>query len=76
MDLSRAFKTQRMAEMYALELSDMYRDYFFYVYRRNDGKFLVDPVGLAYSDEEHLATYHRTKKIDKQPKEPNSLYEI
>lgn len=63
MELSKSFKSERMAEMYALELSDTYRDLFFYVFKRNDGTYLVDPLGIRYSDEILLFTYHQTQKI-------------
>ena len=52
-----------MAELYALELSDTYRDLFFYVFKRNDGMYLVDPLGIRYSDETLLFIYHKTEKI-------------
>ena len=62
MELSQKFNSERMAVNYALELSDRYRDYFFYVFRRNDGTYLVDPVGIKYDDETLLAIYHQTEK--------------
>ena len=46
MELSNKFQSERMAVNYALELSDLYRDFFFYVFRRNDGTYLVDPENL------------------------------
>ena len=63
MELSKTFNSERMASMYALELSDRYREFFFYVFRRNDGTYLVDPVGLKYSDEILIKTYHNTEEI-------------
>lgn len=64
MELSKTFKSERMAELYALELSDTYRDLFFYVFKRNDGMYLVDPLGIRYSDETLLFTYHKTEKME------------
>jgi hypothetical protein len=52
-----------MAVNYALELSDRYRDFFFYVFRRNDGTFLVDNAGIRYDDETLIAIYHNTEQI-------------
>ena len=63
MELSQKFQSERMAVNYALELSDRYRDFFFYVFRRNDGTFLVDNAGIRYDDETLIAIYHNTEQI-------------
>lgn len=63
MNIIQAFKIERHALAHAAELSDRYRDFFFYVFRRNDGTFLVDNVGLIYSDEKLIATFHQTEQL-------------
>jgi hypothetical protein len=61
----RIYATESKAEEVAREFSDRDRDYAFYVYySRSLGGYLVDSLGLVYSDEKILSSFYRTEKTE------------
>ncbi len=61
-DVSGKYKSELMATIAALDFSMRYRNMFFHVFYNYSGYYLVDYLGIRYSDEKVLATFYRGEK--------------